>query len=258
MKEGQKHIYYIAGDNKADLVASPYLEKLKRRGYDVLLMTDPMDEYVMQHLDEFEDHTFVNVAKEDIKFGDKLEKREKRRADNAKEELKDFLEWYKTSLGDSVEKVVVSNRLTSSPVAIVSGTYGYTAHMERLMKAQALSDPSRYGFMAPKKTLEVNPFHPIVKELAKRATEDGESEATKLTARLLFESAMVQGDFELGDKARFTQSLQGLLREKLGVSEGEGVVEPDLPEEEVEEKKEEGGGDDKDEDDEDEEKKDEL
>jgi len=234
MPEDQKHVYYIAGDNKADLKASPYLEKLAKRGFEVLLMTDPMDEYVMQHLDEFEDRTFVNVAKEDIKFGDKTEKREKRLVERAKEDMKEFLEWFKETLGSDCEKVVVSNRLTVSPVAIVSGTYGYTAHMERLMKAQALSDPSKYSFMAPKKTLEINAFHPMVKELARRVGEDKESEDNQKVARLLFESAMVQGDFELSDKSRFTHAVQDLIRDRLSVAADAQVETPELPEAEEE------------------------
>merc|ERR1711959_103075 len=111
---------------------------------------------------------------------------------------------YKELLKDRVEKVTVSNRLTDSPVAIVSGQYGYTAHMERLMKAQALADPSKYSFMAPKKTLEINPFHPVLVSLAQKVSEDKEDDMAKDMATTLFETAMVQGDFELDNKADFT------------------------------------------------------
>merc|ERR1712216_773845 len=141
--------YYIAGENKKELEASPFLEKLKKRGYEVIFMTDPIDEYAVQHMDEFEDNKLMNASKED--------KKEKKRREKAKENLKDLIEWYKKTLGERVEKIIVSNRLTTSPMAVVTGTYGYTANMERLMKAQALNDPSRYSFMASKKTVEINP-----------------------------------------------------------------------------------------------------
>jgi heat shock protein beta len=220
MAVGQKHVYYITGDDHKELLKSPYLEKLLKRGYEVLVMTDPMDEYMMQHLDEFEDHTFVNVAKEDIKFGDKQEKAEKKRAEKKKEDLKSFIDWYKELLKDNVEKVVISNRLTDTPLAVVSGQYGYTAHMERLMKAQALADPSRYQFMSSKKTVEINPFHPLIVDLAARVEKDKEDESIKVVAQTLFDAALVQGDFELVDKTRFTQSVVSLLNDKV---RGKGV-----------------------------------
>jgi heat shock protein beta len=212
---GQKHIYYITGDDHKELLKSPYLEKLLKRGYEVLVMTDPMDEYMMQHLDEFEDHTFVNVAKEDIKFGDKQEKAEKKRVEKKKEDLKSFIDWYKELLKDNVEKVVISNRLTDTPLAVVSGQYGYTAHMERLMKAQALADPSRYQFMSSKKTVEINPFHPLIADLAARVEKDKDDESIKIVAQTLYDAALVQGDFELVDKTRFTQAVVSLLNDKV-------------------------------------------
>merc|ERR1712216_571401 len=168
MKEGQKHIYYIAGENKKELETSPFLEKLKKRGYEVIFMTDPIDEYAVQHMDEFEDNKLMNASKEDLKFGDKEEKKEKKRREKAKENLKDLIEWYKKTLGERVEKIIISNRLTTSPMAVVTGTHGYTANMERLMKAQALNDPSRYSFMASKKTVEINPYHPVILKLSEK------------------------------------------------------------------------------------------
>merc|ERR1711966_429117 len=203
MKEGQKHIYYIAGENKKDLESSPFLEKLKKRGFEVLFMTDPIDEYAVQHMDEFEDHKLMNASKEDLKFGDKEEKREKRRREAAKEELKDLTEWYKKLLGDKIEKMVISNRLTTSPMAIVTGQYGYTANMERLMKAQALNDPSRYSFMASKKTVEINPYPPIVKKLNEQSQADAEDSETKELALMLYDTAIIQAGFNIDDQSGF-------------------------------------------------------
>jgi len=240
MKEGQKHIYYIAGENRKDLEASPFLEKLKKRGYEVLFMTDPIDEYAVQHMDEFEDHKLMNASKEDLKFGDKEEKREKKRRDKAKENLKDFIEWYKKLLGDKVEKIVISNRLTTSPMAVVTGQYGYTANMERLMKAQALNDPTRYSFMASKKTIEINPYHPIVTKLHEQSKDKGEDDEVKEMAQVLFESACIQAGFDIDDQTGFNQRMLRMVRNGLGVEDGaEMAEEPEIEEEEEEEKKDE-------------------
>jgi len=241
MKEGQKHIYYIAGENKKDLEASPFLEKLKKRGYEVLYMTDPIDEYAVQHMDEFEDHKLMNASKEDLKFGDKEEKREKKRREKAKENLKDFIDWYKKALGDKVEKIIISNRLTTSPMAIVTGTYGYTANMERLMKAQALNDPSRYSFMASKKTIEINPYHPVITTLNTKSQEDAEDSDTKELALMLYDSALIQAGFDIDDQAAFNNRMIKFLKQGLNIDENAQVAEEPEDEEEEEEAKEEGG-----------------
>merc|ERR1711998_351543 len=233
MKEGQKHIYYIAGENKKDLENSPFLEKLKKRGYEVLYMTD--------HMDEFEDHKLMNATKEDLKFGDKEEKKEKKRREKAKENLKDLIEWYKKLLGDSVEKIVISNRLTTSPMAVVTGQYGYTANMERLMKAQALNDPSRYSFMASKKTVEINPYHPVISSLNDKAKEDPESDETKELAQMLYDSALIQAGFDIEDQGGFGSRMMKMLKKGLNVDEdAKAEEEPEDDAEEEEEEKKEG------------------
>eukprot|EP00960_Hanusia_phi_P062944 765308-Hanusia_phi.AAC.9 len=240
MKEGQKHIYYIAGDSKKDLEASPFLEKLKKRGYEVIFMTDPIDEYAVQHMDEYEDHKLMNAAKEDLKFGDKEEKKEKKRREKAKENLKDLIEWYKKLLGEKVEKLVISNRLTTSPMAVVTGTYGYTANMERLMKAQALNDPSRYSFMASKKTVEINPYHPVIIELNKKAKDSPEDDETKDLANMLYDSALITAGFDIDDQSAFQTRMLKMLKAGLKIDEDAKVEEEpeDEGEEEEEEKKE--------------------
>merc|ERR1711998_118899 len=238
MEEDQKHIYYIAGENKKDLENSPFLEKLKKRGYEVLYMTDPIDEYAVQHMDEFEDHKLMNATKEDLKFGDKEEKKEKKRREKAKENLKDLIEWYKKLLGDSVEKIVISNRLTTSPMAVVTGQYGYTANMERLMKAQALNDPSRYSFMASKKTVEINPYHPVISSLNDKAKEAGEDEDTKDLALMLYDSALVSAGFDIEDNTNFQKRLMKFINNGMGVDADAKPEEPEDDGEEEEEKKE--------------------
>lgn len=225
MKSDQKHIYYIAGESKKDLENSPFLEKLKKRGYEVLYMTDPIDEYAVQHMDEFEDHKLINATKEELKFGDAEEKKEKKRRDKAQGSLKDFTEWYKGLLGDRVEKVVISNRLTTSPTAVVTGTYGYTANMERLMKAQALSDPGRYQFMASKKTLEVNPYHPVITGLAQRSKDAPQDDGIKQAALALYDSSLITAGFDIDDQTQFTARMMKLLRNGLGISDDAEVEE---------------------------------
>jgi len=239
MKEGQKHIYYIAGENKKELESSPFLEKLKKRGYEVIFMTDPIDEYAVQHMDEFEDNKLMNASKEDLKFGDKEEKKEKKRKEKAKENLKDLIEWYKKILGDRVEKIIISNRLTTSPMAVVTGTYGYTANMERLMKAQALNDPSRYSFMASKKTVEINPYHPVVLKLNEKAKDSADDDDTKDLAFMLYDSALVTAGFDIDDQANFHKRMLKLIKGGLNVDEDAKPEEPEDEPEEEEEKKEE-------------------
>merc|ERR1712196_73124 len=216
MKEGQKHIYYIAGAKKSEVEKSPFLEKLKKRGFEVLYMTDPIDEYALQHMDEYDDHKLMNAAKE---------------------ELKDFTKWYKDLLSDQVEKIVMSNRLTSTPLTVVTGTYGYTANMERLMKAQALNDPSKYQFMASKKTLELNPYHPIVLELAKRVADTPDDEETKALARMMWDSALIQSGFDVQDTNEFSNSVMGMLKKNLNL-DADATAPEEEPEVELDEEKE--------------------
>merc|ERR1711998_425490 len=241
MEEDQPGIYYITGESKKVVETSPFLEKLKKRGYEVLYMTDPIDEYAVQHMDEFEDHKLMNATKEDLKFGDKEEKKEKKRREKAKENLKDLIEWYKKLLGDSVEKIVISNRLTTSPMAVVTGQYGYTANMERLMKAQALNDPSRYSFMASKKTVEINPYHPVISSLKDKAKEDPESDETKELAQMLYDSALIQAGFDIEDQGGFGSRMMKMLKKGLNVDEdAKAEEEPEDDAEEEEEEKKEG------------------
>ncbi len=245
MKEGQKHIYYIAGETRKDLESSPFLEKLKKRGFEVLFMTDPIDEYAVQHMDEFEDHKLMNASKEDLKFGDKEEKKEKKRREKAKENLKDFIEWYKKLLGEKVEKIVISNRLTTSPMAVVTGQYGYTANMERLMKAQALNDPTRYSFMASKKTVEINPYHPIIMKLHETSKDSPEDTTSKEMAWMLFDSACIQAGFDIDDQSAFNQRMMKLLRNGLSIDESAQTQEEPEDEADDEEDKKEGEGEEK-------------
>merc|ERR1711974_143724 len=163
MKENQKDIYYITGESKEVVAASAFVERLKKRGLEVVYMTEPIDEYVVQQLKEFDGKNLVSVTKEGLELPEDEEEKKKMEADKAK--FEPLCKVMKDILDKKVEKVVVSNRLVSSPCCIVTSQYGWTANMERIMKAQALRDTSTMGYMAAKKHLEINPDHSIVENL---------------------------------------------------------------------------------------------
>merc|ERR1719291_910496 len=167
MKENQKDIYYITGESKDVVSASSFVETLKKRGLECIYMTEPIDEYVVQQLKEFDGKNLVSVTKEGLELPEDEEEKKKKEAD--KEKFEPLCKLMKDILDKKVEKVVVSNRLVSSPCCIVTSQYGWTANMERIMKAQALRDTSTMGYMAAKKHLEINPDHSIVENLRQRA-----------------------------------------------------------------------------------------
>merc|ERR1712098_961627 len=161
MKENQKDIYYITGESKDVVSASSFVERLKKRGLEVVYMTEPIDEYVVQQLKEYEGKNLVSITKEGLELPEDEEGKKKTEAD--KEKFSGLCKVMKDILDKKIEKVVVSNRLVSSPCCIVTSQYGWTANMERIMKAQALRDTSTMGYMAAKKHLEINPDHSILR-----------------------------------------------------------------------------------------------
>merc|ERR1712240_532884 len=170
MKENQKDIYYITGESKEVVAASAFVERLKKRGFEVVYMTEPIDEYVVQQLKEFDGKNLVSVTKEGLELPEDEEEKKKKDAD--KEKFEPLCKVMKDILDKKVEKVVVSSRLVSSPCCIVTSQYGWTANMERIMKAQALRDTSTMGYMAAKKHLEINPDHSILENLRQRVEAD--------------------------------------------------------------------------------------
>eukprot|EP00463_Aulacantha_scolymantha_P000839 TRINITY_DN155_c0_g1_i1.p1 TRINITY_DN155_c0_g1~~TRINITY_DN155_c0_g1_i1.p1 ORF type:complete len:178 (-),score=55.14 TRINITY_DN155_c0_g1_i1:2-535(-) len=161
MQDDQKEIYYITGESIEIVKYCPALEKLKKLDREVIFMTDSLDEYVLQQFTEFDGIPLQSVGKEHLKFGNEDSNSFKAK----EEEFKKLTEWLKTVLGDKVDKVKVSNRLTTTPVVLVSSQYGWSGNMERIMKAQALKKEESYKYQAPKKTLEINDRHPMIKQL---------------------------------------------------------------------------------------------
>lgn len=193
MKEGQKEIYFITGESKKAIENSPFIENLKKRDLEVLYMTDAIDEYVIQQLKEFEGKKLRNCTKEGLEM--ELTEEEKKKQEESKAEFEPLCKVFKEVLGDSIEKCVLGFRLVDSPCVLVTNEWGWSANMERIMKAQALKDNNQAGYMMSKKTLEINPENPIVTSLKKRIDQQGVDRNSKDLVWLLFDTAMISSGF---------------------------------------------------------------
>merc|ERR1712233_152281 len=217
MKENQKDIFYITGESKEVVAASSFVERLKKRGLEVVYMTEPIDEYVVQQLKEFDGKNLVSVTKEGLELPEDDDEKEKREADLKK--FEGLCKVMKDILDKKVERVVVSSRLVSSPCCIVTSQYGWTANMERIMKAQALRVTSTMGYMAAKKHLEINPDHSIVENLRQRAETDKNDKSVKDLVLLMFETALLGSGFSLEDPAVHARRIHRMIKLGLGIDE---------------------------------------
>jgi molecular chaperone HtpG len=225
MKEGQEFIYYICGETKKAVESSPFLEALKSKGFEVLLMSDPMDEYAMQQLKEFEGKKFKNIAKEGLELT--KDEEEKKKVEELKKATEDLCKVVKDTLGEKVEKVLPGERLSSSPCVIVTGEFGWTANMERIMKAQALRNSGMGSYMTSKKTLEINPSHPIINELRKKVEKDKNDKTVKDLIWLLFETSLLTSGFSLDEPTTFAARIHRMIKLGLSIDDSEEPVTRD-------------------------------
>ncbi|XP_051543911.1 endoplasmin-like [Myxocyprinus asiaticus] len=235
MKEKQDKIYFMAGTSRKEAESSPFVEKLLKKGYEVVYLTEPVDEYCIQALPEFDGKRFQNVAKEGVKFDESDKAKETREA--LEKDFEPLTTWMKEkALKDNIEKAVLSQRLTNSPCALVASQYGWSGNMERIMKAQAYQtgkDISTNYYASQKKTLEINPKHPLIKEMLRRVKADAEDQTAADLAVVLFETATLRSGYQLSDTKAYGDRIERMLRLSMNVDLDAQVEEEpeEVPEE---------------------------
>merc|ERR1712060_779245 len=241
MKDDQKNIYYISGDDKDSLMKSPSVEKLLAKDIEIIFMTDSVDEYTVQHLTEFEGKRLINASREGLKLEEG--EKDKKREEQYKEMFKPLIDYTKETLGKKVEKVQISKHLVKSPVVVLSADYGWTAQMEKVMKSQAFADQSKFEFMKSKRMFEINPRHPMIIELNSKVKEGTADETTADSLMSLYLSAVVSAGYQLTpeDAQDFSARIGRIVSAGIGVElDAELAPEVEIPdEEEVEEEEEE-------------------
>ncbi|KAG5857491.1 hypothetical protein ANANG_G00020020 [Anguilla anguilla] len=223
MKDNQKHIYYITGETKDQVANSAFVERLRKAGLEVIYMIEPIDEYCVQQLKEYDGKNLVSVTKEGLELPEDDE--EKKKQEELKAKFENLCKIMKDILDKKIEKVAVSNRLVASPCCIVTSTYGWTANMERIMKSQALRDNSTMGYMTAKKNLEINPEHPIIETLRQKAEADKNDKAVKDLVILLFETSLLSSGFTLEDPQTHANRIYRMIKLGLGIDDDDTTVE---------------------------------
>merc|ERR1712125_162356 len=267
MQESQESIYFMSGDSMEVMKKAPSLQIFKKKDLEVLMLSDHLDEPCLQKLADYEGKKFVSIQKADVKLDETEE--EKKRFSKIKDMYKPLTDWWKNTLTDltekgamkdagvKVEKVEISKRLTESPVVVVTSQFGYSAQQEKVMKAQAFQNKDQLSMMSGRKTLEINPNHPVVADLLSKVKADKEDKAAKDTAQVLFQTALIESGYEIADPSALVNRVYRLMSKELGVDPDTPIKEVEVPEEEEEAEEEDDKDDDKDDSDDADEEKDE-
>merc|ERR1711871_240609 len=245
MQESQESIYYMSGESMETMHKAPSLQIFKKKDLEVLMLSDHLDEPCIQKLADYEGKKFVSIQKADTKMDETEE--EKKKHMKLKDMYKPLTDWWKERLTDltekgamkdagiKIEKVEVSKRLTDSPVVVVTSQFGYSAQQEKIMKAQAFQNKEQMGMMSGRKTLEINPNHPVVVDLLEKVKADKEDAAALDTAQALFQTALVESGYEVADPSALVNRVYRLMSKELGVDPDAPIKEVEVPEEEAEE-----------------------
>jgi len=234
MKPNQQYIYYVAGSSEEEVRKSPFVERLDKKGYEVLYLTEAVDEYALSALPEFEGKKFQNVAKEGFSLDEGEQAKE--RLEQLKTTFEPLVKWLNDILRDHISKAQVSERLTDSPCALVASMFGWTGNMERLAISNAhqkSDDPQKSYYLNQKKTLEINPRHPLIRELLRRVEVDSSDQTAKDMALMMFRTATLRSGYMLRETASFADSVEQLMRRSLGISVDEVPEEEETHEEEA-------------------------
>merc|ERR1712127_923365 len=226
MGDKQPGIYYITGESKRSVETSPFLEKLKKKGYEVLYMVDPIDEYCVQQLKEYDGKKLLSATKEGLQMDE--DEDEKKAFEEAKAKAESLCKLMKEVLDDKVEKVVVSNRLADSPCCLVTGEYGWSANMERIMKAQALRDTTQSAYMTSKKTMEINPTNSIISALREKPDADQSDKTVKDLIWLLYDTSLLTSGFSLDEPATFSARIHRLVKLGLSIDDDDDAEDDDM------------------------------
>merc|ERR1719237_594128 len=226
MTDKQPGIYYITGESHQAVKTSPFLEKLKKKGYEVLYMVDPIDEYAVQQLKEFDGKKLLSATKEGLQMDE--DEDEKKAFEEAKSRTEGLCKLMNEVLDDKVEKVIVSNRLADSPCCLVTGEYGWSANMERIMKAQALRDSSQSQYMTSKKTMEVNPTNSIISALREKAEADQSDKTVKDLIWLMYDTSLLTSGFSLDEPATFASRIHRLVKLGLSIDDDDDDLDADM------------------------------
>ncbi|KAF2358269.1 Heat shock protein Hsp90 family [Trinorchestia longiramus] len=227
MKDNQKHIYYVTGESREQVANSTFVEQVLKRGLEVVYMIDPIDEYCVQQLKEYDGKTLVSVSKEGLELPE--DEGEKKSFEEKKAKFENLCKLIKDILDKKVEKVVLSNRLVTSPCCIVTSQYGWSANMERIMKAQALRDASTMGYMSAKKHFEINPDHGIIENLRQKAEADRNDKSVKDLVMLLFETSLLTSGFTLEEPTTHASRIYRMIKLGLGIDDDTGDTSVEMP-----------------------------